>query len=284
MFGADGFYRTNRPEDHFRTAVTSGTQILDLVTDYVTDVLGHHDHVWVHDFGAGSGQLLHDLHLRARDRGFANRISLRGFDLRTRPSELDPSIAWTRVDLRRALCDLPRITGVAIAHELLDDVPCPILEVGADGQPQVIMAVDDEPVASQAPTGIEATTWADWRTWAAAWWPMDRPLMRCEVGLPREHLWRAIVDHVTVGWALAVDYGHTKEERVVGTWDAGTCIGYRNGRAVAPRTDRRRNLTAHVAMDALAASTSDAGTLYPLVPSASMPPGMYLLAVPRSLP
>lgn len=281
-FGPGGFYRRELPESHFRTAVTSGRAIARIVIEYLRQYLQHHPHATVEDLGAGSGQLLQDLAIWSQTQGLSHRIALRGFDLRERPADLDPQIDWVRGDLREILPTRPTMTGIAIAHELLDDLPCPLLEADADGRPHVVLSQHHEPYLGPELATHRADTCSDWARWAAQWWPIDRPFMRCEIGLPRERLWQSIVRHVDHGWALAIDYGHVKEERIAGTWDAGTCIGYRQGRAMAPRTDGIRNLTAHVAMDALQASTQSASTLQRLPLTFSMPPGMYLLAAQRS--
>jgi len=283
-FGPNGFYTLQAPEGHFRTAVTAGRAIADLVTDYIGEFLEHHQHACIDDLGAASGQLLQDIATWSDDQRLSQRICLRGFDLRPRPEGLDSRINWVCGDLHRTLAGQPAITGIAIAHELLDDLPCPIIEADSDGRARVILAQDHQAYLGPPVDSPGHEEFRHWESWAAQWWPIERSFMRCEIGLPREHLWQLIVDHVASGWALAIDYGHVKPERVAGTWDAGTCIGYRDGRAVAPRTDGHANLTAHVAMDALQASTPSGGTLRRLPMSSSMPPGMYLLATRRGSP
>ena len=57
------------------------------------------------------------------------------------------------------------------------------------------------------------------------------------------------------GAALLVDYGHTRADRP----PTGSLAGFRAGRAVAPRPLPERNLTAHVAVDAVAAAVTAAG-------------------------
>ena len=280
-FGPNGFYTREAPEAHFRTAVTTGTEVLGIVTDYLTEFLQQHPFAHIDDLGAGSGQLLQDLSTWAVEQHLSDRITLRGFDLRARPAHLDPQIEWVNGDLRDVLPTMPTITGLAIAHELLDDVPCPILEADDDGRARVVLAQDHEAHLGPLLADQPGQEFRHWELWAATWWPIDRPHMRCEIGRPREQLWQSIVTHVDIGWALAIDYGHLKVERQAGTWDAGTCIGYRAGLAVAPRTDGQRNLTAHVAMDALQACYPKTSSLQRLSLSGTMPPGMYLLATRR---
>ncbi len=60
---------------------------------------------------------------------------------------------------------------------------------------------------------------------------------------------------VGVGATLAIDYGHLRSQRPV----EGTLTSYREGRLTALCIDGSHDVTAHVAMDALAAAVS--GTL-----------------------
>jgi SAM-dependent MidA family methyltransferase len=63
------------------------------------------------------------------------------------------------------------------------------------------------------------------------------------------------VGRVRAGVALAVDYGHEAPARPRG----GTLTGYRDGRQVPPVPDGSVNLTAHVALDSVAAAGRAAG-------------------------
>jgi hypothetical protein len=84
--------------------------------------------------------------------------------------------------------------------------------------------------------------------WLDAWWPEPVPGGRAEIGRPRDLAWADAVRVVDRGVALAVDYGHLRTGRPVD----GTLTGYRNGRQVPPVPDGSCDLTAHVAMDAVA--------------------------------
>jgi SAM-dependent MidA family methyltransferase len=81
---------------------------------------------------------------------------------------------------------------------------------------------------------------------------------RAEIGWPRDRAWADAVSRIRRGAALAVDYGHLRDERPV----FGTLTGFVGGRQVPAVPDGSRDVTAHVAMDALAAA---AGTPYRLV-------------------
>ncbi|WP_412101264.1 SAM-dependent methyltransferase [Micromonospora maris] len=73
---------------------------------------------------------------------------------------------------------------------------------------------------------------------------------RVEIGRTRDEAWADAVGHVERGLALAVDYGHLRAERPVD----GTLTGYRAGRQVPPVPDGSCDVTAHVAMDSVAAA------------------------------
>ncbi len=86
--------------------------------------------------------------------------------------------------------------------------------------------------------------------------PTDRtptripPMGRAEIGRTRDEAWAHAVGCVEQGLALAVDYGHLRAER---PFD-GTLTGYRAGRQVPPVPDGSCDVTAHVAMDSVAAT------------------------------
>jgi SAM-dependent MidA family methyltransferase len=133
-----------------------------------------------------------------------------------RPVGLDPRIVWQR--------EIPhRFQGFLLAHEWLDDIP---LDVVRDGH--VVLA--------DGRRGPESTTgWVD--RWGGT-----------EDGSSRDDAWRDAVAHLTRGRALAVDYGHTRGDR------RPTLTGWRGGRPVPPVFDGSCDLTAHVALDSLAAA------------------------------
>jgi SAM-dependent MidA family methyltransferase len=58
------------------------------------------------------------------------------------------------------------------------------------------------------------------------------------------------------GLAIAVDYGHTRSGRPVG----GSLRSYRDGRSVPVLPDGSRDVTAHVAVDSVAAAVGGAVT------------------------
>jgi SAM-dependent MidA family methyltransferase len=150
---------------------------------------------------------------------------------------------------------VPRgVRGLLVAHELLDDVPCDVVSVDSSGVPRLVL-IDAAGVESPGPALTDDDTWTAYgldasraRAWLSAWWPLAAPGDRGEIGLPRDDLWQEVVSCLDAGIALAVDYGHIRETRP----SAGTLTGYRSGDVVAAVPDGTCNLTAHVAVDAVA--------------------------------
>src|SRR6185369_16379789 len=88
--------------------------------------------------------------------------------------------------------------------------------------------------------------------------PAGKPGSRGEIGWPRDAAWADAVGRLRSGVAVAVDYGHLRDGRP----PLGTVTGFRAGRQVTPVPDGTCDVTAHVAMDAVATA---AGTPYALV-------------------
>jgi SAM-dependent MidA family methyltransferase len=233
LYGADGFYRRESPAAHFRTSVHVSPQfaaaLVTLTRDAGLDT--------VVDVGAGRGELLTALH--AIDPG----LDLLGVEVAARPAALDPAIAWTT-----ALPDA--VDGVVVANEWLDNVPCHVVEVDPAG---VLRVVHVDPATGSESWGSALTDAAvppSVSTWLDRWWPLDarEPGLRAEVGSTRDAAWSEVVGRVTRGLAVAVDYGHTRETRP----PLGTLRSYRDGHQVDVRPDGSCDVTAHVAVDAVA--------------------------------
>jgi SAM-dependent MidA family methyltransferase len=251
---ARAFYADAVPADHFRTSAHVGSSLarpLAALLAEVDDRLGHPDVLDVVDVGAGDGRMLEAL-LDAVPADLARRLRPVAVDLRSRPSSLDPRVGWVQGLAGDAVP--AGVRGLLLAHELLDDVPCDVVEVDDDGRVRLVLvddageespgpALDDD--AGRASLGADA---AAARAWLSAWWPLHAPGDRADIGLGRDALWRSLVDRVDAGTALAVDYGHVRDGRP----QLGSMAAYAEGRQVEPVPDGRRNLTAHVAVDALA--------------------------------
>ena len=142
-----------------------------------------------------------------------------------------------------------------VAHEFLDDLPCAIIEVNEAGLAHVV--VTDSTSGKQLLGPLLQQGSPD-DAWLQHWWPTVRPFMRCEVGRARDICWNQLTSVVTSGFAIAVDYAHTYEDRVRGLWDGGTLAGYAHGAIATPVANGKSNITAHVAIDALASSCAGA--------------------------
>ena len=175
----------------------------------------------------------------------ASPLRLHGVDLVDRPALLPPRVDWSRADRGIPYAAFDR--ALVVAWELLDTVPCPVLEVDDGGRAhRVLVDARTGRECLGGPPGDEE------RRWCARWWPLDRaaPGTRAEVGLPREAWWQGhvrLLSRVGAGLLLAVDYAHTVATRP----PLGTLSGYRSGRLVPPVPDGSCDVTAHVALDAV---------------------------------
>ena len=224
LYGPDGFFLREAPADHFRTSVAASPVFATAVrrlAGLVDDALGRPDPFDLVDVGAGRGELLSSLP------DVPGRWRLTGVDLAPDPGA---GVAWR--------ADVPALEGLLFSNEWLDDVPC---DVVFDGRVVEVAPDGSEALAEPAPPEVAE--------WTARWWPQGR---RVEVGLSRERAWTAAVAQVRRGLAVAVDYGHVLGDR--GTWGdrRPTLTGWRDGRPVHAIPDGSCDLTAHVALDALA--------------------------------
>ena len=226
-----GFYTKAWPAEHFTTATHLGT---DVARALVALARGRGLSTVV-DVGAGGGELVAAMH--ALDPG----LRLVAVELRARPRALAATVGWQH--------EMPtRVDGLLIGHELLDNVPCPVFAVDAHRTPR---AVHVDPATGVERLGDPPT--ADELHWLQRWWPEVLPPlgvegMRAEVGSPRDDMWAGVVARLANGLAVAVDYGHLRDGRPPG----GSLRGYARGRRVAPAYDGSRDVTADVALDAVA--------------------------------
>jgi SAM-dependent MidA family methyltransferase len=229
------------PAGHFRTSAhVRGTfaAALARLLAAVDDALGRPDRLDVVDVGAGRGELLTDL-LDAVPPDLAARLRPVAVERAPRPARLDPRIAW-------AGTAPTRITGLVVANEWLDNVPLDVVETAADGSPRYVLVRPDGTETAGDPVGAADRAWLD------RWWPLRQapPGVRAELGSTRDAAWADLVARLDGGLAVAVDYGHLRERRP----PLGTLTGFRAGAQVAPVPDGTRDLTAHVAVDAVAAA------------------------------
>ena len=172
--------------------------------------------------GAAAGELLHALP------DVPARWRLTGVDLSPDPGD---GLRWAS--------EVPDLEGLLFANEWLDDVPVDVLFDG-----RVVLVDEDGTEALGGPADPELLAWAE------RWWPQGR---RVEVGLSRDRAWAAAVAKVRRGVAVAVDYGHVLGDRSDYGDRRPTLTGWRDGHPVHPVPDGTCDITAHVALDALAA-------------------------------
>jgi SAM-dependent MidA family methyltransferase len=242
LYGPDGFYTREAPGTHFRTAATAtplfATAVAELAAACALDT--------VYDMAAGGGELAEGIDATRPG------LTVIGIERRPRPEGLPARIEW-----RRELPD--RITGLVIANEWLDNVACTVAEVDDAGRLREVLVdpgvdpVTGHEVLVDPATGHEAlgddVAGADLE-WARRWWPPSEPGTRVEIGRARDAAWRDVVSRLDHGLAVAVDYGH-----VIGARPAyGSLRAYRGGRAVDVAYDGTRDITADVALDAVAAA------------------------------
>jgi SAM-dependent MidA family methyltransferase len=248
LFGGAGFYRRPEgPAGHFRTAAHAAPTVLARAIARLARTAGC---TGVLDLGAGRGELLTAL-ARVSDEG--TPLRLHGVDVVGRPPLLPPAVGWSRAD--GGIPYAVFVDALVVAWEVLDTVPCPVLEIGADDRPHVVLV---DPV-----TGLErlgGTPDDDDLDWCRRWWPLIslEEGDRVEVGRPRDAWWQGhvrLLRRIGGGVLLAVDYAHSLATRPA----VGTLSGYRAGRLVPPVPDGSCDVTAHVAMDAVAAAGSAAG-------------------------
>jgi len=222
LYGPDGFFVTSRPAEHFRTAVTGSRVFAEAVAR-----LAHDDGLTtVVDMGAGGGELLAHLHDLDPD------LHLVGVDLAPRPADLSAAVDWRH--------ELPaEFDGLLVAHEWLDNIPCDIVEVDDGGDVRIVL-VDPQ-------TGLERLGDPVDSEWLETWWPVSEPGERAEIGQPRDEAWADAVERVT-GLAIAIDYGHRRSNRP----PFGSLASFASGQEVDVRPDGSRDVTAHVAIDAVA--------------------------------
>jgi len=82
---------------------------------------------------------------------------------------------------------------------------------------------------------------------------------RAEIGASRDAAWCQAVAKLDRGLAVCIDYAHDLGVREAGLFAAGTLTGYREGRQVPPKTDGTTDVTAHVALDSVAAAGAVGG-------------------------
>ncbi|GAA2607305.1 SAM-dependent methyltransferase [Actinomadura fulvescens] len=244
LYGTDGFYRRERPGEHFRTSVHASPRFAAALVRLLAEVdtaLGHPPRLDVVDMGAGRAELLINI-LAAAEPGLAERLVPTAVEIAPRPSDVPDRISWRN--------EPPHdLTGLVIANEWLDNVALDVVEQTPAGPRLVLVA----PATGAERTGPEPSP--EDLDWLARWWPLQEPGDRAELGHPRCLAWSSVIERLAGGLAVSVDYSHTRAHRP----PYGTLTGYRDGSTVPAVPDGSCDVTAHVALDACAASGERAG-------------------------
>lgn len=269
LYGEFGFYRHALPRQHFRTAAHSAA----VFAAAMARLADRCQVSTVTDLGSGGGELLAELHRIRPD------LRLAGVDVHDRPPGLPAAVRW-----RDRLPE--RLDGLVVANELLDNIPCDVVELDDSGVVRTVQ-VDLGTGAQRlgAPADTAACAWVD------TWWPLTVPGQRAEVGTAREQLWADVAARIRDGCSVFIDYGHVRGRRP----NEGTLSSYRSGTVTPPVLDGRHDVTAAVAVDALAAHSGgrclsqreamhDLGVSgeRPALPEADTDPAGYLRALARA--
>lgn len=232
LYGAGGFFRRESPIAHFRTSVHASPLFAEALVRLVR-AAGLDTVV---DIGAGRGELLAAMH------AVDPALELLGVEVAPRPAGLPETIAWTTA--------LPEsVEGLVVANEWLDNIPCHVVEVDPSGDRRVVHVDAATGTESLGQPLTHATVATSLAGWCDTWWPLsaDEPGTRAEVGSTRDSAWAEVVGRVSRGIAIAVDYGHTRAARP----PFGSLRSYRDGAEVDLLPDGSRDVTAHVAVDAV---------------------------------
>lgn len=258
--GPGGFWRSERPTAHFRTAAATTR----LPAEMVLTLLAERPEIaTVVDIGCGDGRLLADIG------SLAPHLRLIGLDLRADVPMAGPrptsehlvgswdvgTTAWNPVgSAERGPMPLRTVlpTGQPMAilcAEWLDDLPAVVAERGPAGWQEVLVHPDGQE-SRGGPVAASDARWLD------RWWPADVG-QRAESGRTRDAAWSAVIDCLRPagGLAVMIDYGHRRPGRP----PHGSLTGYRHGQQVPPLPSADLNLTAHVAVDSVAAAGESAG-------------------------
>jgi SAM-dependent MidA family methyltransferase len=233
LYGPDGFFSRPGPgpAGHFRTSVHASPLFAGAIGRLIArldDALGRPDEFDVVDVGAGRAELLTALPGLVSD-DLRGRLRRTAVEVGPRPADLDPEIEWVAAPPSG-------ITGLLVATEWLDNVPVDVTigelprYLHVSGRPGIRVSRTDE-------------------RWLREWWPHPGVEgARAEIGRLRDEAWAGAVASVERGMAVAVDYGHVRDARPI----FGSLAGYRDGRRVDPVPDGSCDVSAYVAMDAVA--------------------------------
>ncbi|HEX8001891.1 MAG TPA: SAM-dependent methyltransferase [Mycobacteriales bacterium] len=247
LYGPDGFYTSGggAPGHDFRTSSTASphfARALLRLAAHVDAALDFPDPFTVVEVAAARGALLRALreHVATEAPQLAPRLRLVGVDRAPDPG-ID-GVGW-----HSEVSDVRLFTGLLVANEWLDNVPCDVVEM-TESYAAYVEVSDDG--AERTGERVEPPD----QDWLDRWWPLVDEGERAELGPDRDARWCQAVAKLDRGVALCVDYAHDLGQREAGMFAAGTLTGYREGRQCAPLPDGSTDITAHVALDSVAAA------------------------------
>lgn len=238
LYGSQGFYRRPEgPAGHFTTSAVGIPHATPILAQALINLADRHHLSTIVDFAAGGGALI--AAIAAHD----SSKHCVAVDITERPTSLPANIGWWRADGGAMLPS--EWEGLhdclVVAHEWLDVVPCPVAQRDQDGSWRLVLV---NSAGAESLGGLVTGANLDWLTeWVSS------AVERAEVGSARDQAWDGLCAGISNGLAVSIDYGHEYAERPVG----GTLIGFHCGRAVTPLLDGSTDITAHVAVDSLAA-------------------------------
>lgn len=238
LYGDTGFYRRPEgPAGHFATSAQGIPGVGEVLARTVLTLAQEHQLRAVVDVGAGRGELLAALH------HLDPALHLVGVDVVGRPADLPATARWIASPGGAELPDETYQDALVLAHEWLDVVPAPVVEVDDSGDLRTVeVSPNGDERLGSTPCPADAK-------WCARHWPLTTPGQRAEVGRSRDLAWESLCHKVSHGLVVAVDYGHEASARP----PHGTLTAFKRGREVPPQPDGSCDLTAHLAVDSLRA-------------------------------
>ena len=234
LYASDGFYtQAEGPAGHFMTAAHGPAG--GLLASAVADLADREGCTHVVDLGCGRGELLHHLDAQRPD------LALTGVDVVARPADLPETVGWLVSPGGAELPDELRALSatLVVANEWLDVVPCTIARFDGGRELREVL------VDRAGREGLGGPVEPPDAEWAERWWP--RSTGRVEVGRQRDEAWDDLLSRLISGAAVAIDYGHTRDDRPT----LGSLQAYARGVLTDPVPDGSCDLTAHVAVDSL---------------------------------
>ena len=249
LFGEAGFYRRPEgPAGHFRTSAHAAPTVLARAVARLARAAGCGA---VLDLGAGRGELLSAL-ARVADEGSALR--LHGVDVVGRPLLLPPVVGWSRARRRDPLRRLRRRARRGVGGARHRALP------GARdraGRPARTSCSSTPPRAGSGSAARPATPTSR-GAGAGGRWTASRRATGSRWAGRGTHGGR-VTSGCSAGSAGACSSRSTTRTPAPPGRRVGTLSGYRSGRLVPPVPDGSCDVTAHVALDAVAAAGRTAG-------------------------